>query len=341
MTGVVEKKGNQTIDFLKLFFALCIVGIHTDLVKIFDDPNCQWYIMQLLFRLGVPFFFIVSGYFLGEKLWSYRDREEQHRCVCTYIRRLLPAYVLWSLANLIVTLPQWYRNAHGKLADVATMVVKTILFYPTGAMWFVLACIVGVWIIYLLWNHKVAMVCLAVMAHGFGMLANTYYFVIDGTPFHKIVDCYLEIFLNPRNGIHVGFPMLCIGVFLAKPGLIKKIKCWQAGTIAVISAILLVLEVSIVQGRNTRDDISLWFSFLIFIPFLIIFCLKKDVLSCVSMRWARELSTCIFYSHCFIRTVLREFVGVYSPVMLYGVTILICVFLYLISRKLQILKKVL
>ena len=40
-----ERKENHTIDFLKLFFALCIVGIHTDLVKIFPSEHTQWYVM--------------------------------------------------------------------------------------------------------------------------------------------------------------------------------------------------------------------------------------------------------------------------------------------------------
>lgn len=341
MNRGTEKKGNQTIDFLKLFFAFCIVGIHTDIVKVIDNTDIQWYVMQLVFRLGVPFFFIVSGYFLGGKLWNCNDRESQRQCVLRYSRRLIPAYVLWSLVNLLVTLPQWYRNAHGNLKDVMTMVVKTILLYPTGAMWFVLACIVGAWILYLLWNHKKLMVCVALLAHGFGMLANTYYFVIDGTKLHKIVDWYLEIFLNPRNGVHVGFPMLCIGALLAMPGLVTRIKKWQAAVMTVLSALLLVAEVMIVQGRNTRDDISLWFSFLIFIPFLILFCLKKDVLSKFSMRWAREFSTCIFYSHCFFRTVLREVFAVNEPVVLYCITVALCTALFCISRKVTFLKKVL
>ena len=76
-----ERKENHTIDFLKLFFALCIVGIHTDLVKIFPSEHTQWYVMQVVFRMGVPFFFVVSGYFLGRKLWNCTDRKEQWHCV--------------------------------------------------------------------------------------------------------------------------------------------------------------------------------------------------------------------------------------------------------------------
>ncbi len=136
-----ERKENHTIDFLKLFFALCIVGIHTNLVKIFPSEHTQWYVMQVVFRMGVPFFFVVSGYFLGRKLWNCTDRKEQWHCVGKYIIKLLPPYLVWSIANLIVTIPLWYRNLGGDLKAVHMMIIKTILFYPTGAMWFVLACV--------------------------------------------------------------------------------------------------------------------------------------------------------------------------------------------------------
>ena len=55
------------IDTLKLFFALCIVCIHTGILNGFSNP-VNWYITHLVFRLGVPFFFVTSGMFLGRKL---------------------------------------------------------------------------------------------------------------------------------------------------------------------------------------------------------------------------------------------------------------------------------
>ena len=68
-----ERKENHTIDFLKLFFALCIVGIHTDLVKIFPSEHTQWYVMQVVFRMGVPFFF---------SLFSIDNCHFQYKCNC-------------------------------------------------------------------------------------------------------------------------------------------------------------------------------------------------------------------------------------------------------------------
>lgn len=335
-----EQTENHTIDFLKLFFALCIVGIHTDIVTIFSSERTQWYVMQLLFRMGVPFFFVVSGYFLGGKLWRSKDRKEQWNCIRKYIKKLLPPYLVWSIANLVVAIPLWYRNLGQDWQAVYTMICKTIIFYPTGAMWFVLACGTGAFLLCLLWRHKILMVICAIAAHGFALLANTYYFVIANTPFHHVIDRYLEIFLNPRKGIYVGFPLLMLGALLAYPDLIRHIKAWCAGEILLLSAIALVLEMTILYGKETKDDTSLCISFLILVPSLVVFFLKKDILHHIPMHWARDLSTCVFYPHCFFRTLLRDYYHMEDPIVLYSTTIVICVVIFILSRKSRLLKKI-
>lgn len=335
-----ERTENHTIDFLKLFFALCIVGIHTDIVRLIPSERMQWYVMQVLFRMGVPFFFVVSGYFLGGKLWSCKDRKEQWLCVGKYIKKLLPPYLVWSLVNLIAAIPLWYRNLGGNPKAVQAMIIKTILFYPTGAMWFILACGTGAFLLCLLWKHKFLMVLFAIVAHGFALLANTYYFVIANTPFHKVIDRYLEIFLNPRKGIYVGFPLLMLGALLAYPGLIRNIKTWWAGELTILSGITLVLEVTVLYGKETRDDTSLCLSFLLVVPCLVVFFLKKDVLHKLPMHWARDLSTCIFYPHCFFRTLLRDYYHVEKPLVLYGITLASCLVLFVLSKKSRLIKKI-
>lgn len=335
-----ERKENHTIDFLKLFFALCIVGIHTDIVKIFPSEHTQWYVMQVVFRMGVPFFFVVSGYFLGGKLWNCTDRKEQWHCVGKYIIKLLPPYLVWSIANLIVAIPLWYRNLGGDLKAVHMMIIKTILFYPTGAMWFVLACVIGAFLLCLFWRHKIVMVFFAIAAHTFALFANTYYFVIANTPLHKVIDRYLEIFLNPRKGIYVGFPLLMIGAFLAYPDLIRHFRASWAAELTILAAIALVLEMTFIYGKETKDDISLCISFLILVPCMVVFFLQKDILHRIPMKWARELSTCIFYPHCFFRTLLRDYYHLENPLVLYGITIAICLVLFALSKKSRLIKKI-
>mgnify|MGYP007070012407 CR=1 FL=1 len=51
------------IDIAKFFFAVGIVAIHSKLLK--SDNTIVWLFLHCIFRLGVPFFFFVSGNSFG------------------------------------------------------------------------------------------------------------------------------------------------------------------------------------------------------------------------------------------------------------------------------------
>lgn len=145
----MKKTVSTTIDILKLIFAICIVGIHTQVLTNTSEV-AQWYITHLLFRLGVPFFFCVSGYFLGCKLWSSRDYKETFS---NYRKRLVPPLLVWGGLGLL----QYAVELYIKDVDfigILIRLVRTMIFYPKGAMWYVWACIVATYILQFFWNKK-------------------------------------------------------------------------------------------------------------------------------------------------------------------------------------------
>ena len=48
------------------------------------------------------------------------------------------------------------------------------------------------------------------------VFGNSYYFLIDGTIFGKLMDYYLKICITTRNGLFVGLPLFNIGVIIAR-----------------------------------------------------------------------------------------------------------------------------
>ena len=60
----------NAVDLLKVIFCVFIICLHTEFLEntIGVSSNLTWIIKQYFFRLAVPFFFVTSGYFLGEKL---------------------------------------------------------------------------------------------------------------------------------------------------------------------------------------------------------------------------------------------------------------------------------
>lgn len=77
------------IDIAKLFFAYCIIGLHSG---VFLESKYGYYIHSIVFRLGVPFFFICSGYFLAGKTTA----ENKTEVMLQYIKKLLVPYFLWN-----------------------------------------------------------------------------------------------------------------------------------------------------------------------------------------------------------------------------------------------------
>lgn len=82
-----EHKDYQFVDFLKFFFCLCVVAIHT---TVFSDIDG----ISAVLRLAVPFFFITSGFFLGRKIIN-AEKVEVWQITKRYCMRLLRIFIVF------------------------------------------------------------------------------------------------------------------------------------------------------------------------------------------------------------------------------------------------------
>ena len=57
-------KNNALVDIAKIIFAFGIVALHTGFLL---NTSYGFYVHTIIFRLGVPFFFLTSGYYLAKK----------------------------------------------------------------------------------------------------------------------------------------------------------------------------------------------------------------------------------------------------------------------------------
>ena len=85
----MNKKIFTGIDVFKCIAALGVVVIHTR-VPFFN----------ILGRLGVPFFAIVSGMFFFKKYLSFNSNYERKLYLLKYTRRIFLLYLTWQLIYL-------------------------------------------------------------------------------------------------------------------------------------------------------------------------------------------------------------------------------------------------
>ena len=93
-----EKKEYRALDFSKFVAAFLVAAIH---IPPFEEiaPVFSHEFQQVICRMAVPFFFVCTGYFIGEKITD-KDRVKK------YLFHIIKMYVWWSLLYLIPIIDQ-------------------------------------------------------------------------------------------------------------------------------------------------------------------------------------------------------------------------------------------
>lgn len=232
------------------------------------------------------------------------DDVKKRRGICRqYIFRNTPMFLFWSTIGLI-----WYfivllseRSNH-----ILLRMIRTAVFYPRGAMWFLAASMVAVLLIGLLWDHKIILILLS-GGYCFALIATTYYFLVNGTWIGKIVDLYMLVFISARNGIGVGLIYIGLGVWISKDN--NSVMKWKMSSIVIVNIILyiiLMFEMDFIYGKYVLDDSSC-FMILSFLSVMIfVFALKISVpYSKEDSIKIRKIST---YLYC-LHPVFNDYVG--------------------------------
>ncbi|MFF2446510.1 acyltransferase [Neobacillus sp. NPDC058068] len=89
---------NDTIDYIKFFAIFFVVCIHTFPFSTYHfagiDGEKINFVINVFARFGVPYFFVISGYLLGQKLKNTNQKPDYIR---KYLLKTTKLLVVWSL----------------------------------------------------------------------------------------------------------------------------------------------------------------------------------------------------------------------------------------------------
>lgn len=321
------KQTKSAIDIAKFFFCICIIALHTHVADALPAEGRYW-LMALVIRQAVPFFFVASGYFLGKKLMA-SPKEESSKITLGYCKRLTIPLLFWEFLNLIL---HFVLDVHGgeSMSIVLKKSLHTMFFYPYGGLWFVQACIVGAILLlpFIRYCKLNVAIVIGLLLYGFALLCNNYYFLVEGTFIQPVVDNYMTLCTTARNGLFTGFISMAVGMKCSE---IEKKITGVHPLFCVLSFILFVLECYFLKDRNTIDDHALYISHLFILPTLLLLLLKSNF----SLKYEislslRNLSVGMFFLHSLINNTLSVAVGfgiirfIFTCIIAYG----ICIFCY-------------
>lgn len=289
------------IDLLKLSFALCILALHRNaLYGLRVGPDLE----RLLFRPAVPFFFAASGFFLRRKCLKAGSPGTATRM---YVHRLLTPLMVFGSLNTLLAVREMLR-AGLTTGAILEDVLRHLLFSPYGALWYLLASIVGAVLLlpFLRRNRLNAALLLGALLYAVALLLNSYWFLVEGLPrVSAIIGWYMRTFISARNGVFVGFFFLGLGM-----------KCWDIHAarapkfrslcpLLVLACALYAAEVLALRTRAYLDDGALFITHILLIPSLLLTAAACPLK--LPERWsvlARNLSTGIYLLHRAILSLL-------------------------------------
>lgn len=253
MTKDIKKENYYILDILKFFFCLCVIGLHSELL-IELNPNFYYFFEKGILRLAVPFFMVTSGFLLAKNY----SKEESIEVFIKYSKRLLKLLIFFELIGMAMNFCTQLIIEKNGLFQIIKGFIKSAIFYPFNALWYIQAVIVGMWISYPFVKKKKTKIGLlfGFLLYIFALLCNSYYFIADGS---EIIKNYMNICISARNGLFVGFFFVLLGFELHKlsdRGMDKRILYFSL----IVIYFIYLIEIIFIRGKISLDDKSLFIS---------------------------------------------------------------------------------
>ena len=285
------KERNASIDMFRFICALMVVSIHTAPLSELGQP---WgYIMvQILPRIGVPFFFCTMGYYYIGSLLKKQDKFLQT------MKRLLITYGLWSIIYYIPDGKQVLDGSVSLRGFLVNCLRQFLVYGSREHFWFFPAVFFAV-IVSTLFAKAGKLSWLAWMsiaAYVLGLLGCSYYGIGNQIPL-------IASFINSsqydliRRIVLMGFPFFMLGYFLQKTDL-KKTENKKCMILHGIFQAAFLMEIIVVNKVQIQKNVYITVVLYPLLFYTMLLLLKNP---CEKYRKAavvtRDLANFIYYSH--------------------------------------------
>lgn len=250
--------------------------------------------------------------------------------------------MIFEPISLLLKIVEWISIGSSILV-ITLKSVRSVLFYPMGALWYMQAVIIAVVVLIPLIKRKKEFwaIPFGILGYAFALLANRYYFLIADTFVADIVDIYLYIFVSARNGLFVGVIYITIGLLISKYEYWFEKNIKLVRTVCLLSMLLYVFEGYCLRNHIGVDDNALYIMHLLFVPSLFIVAINPIVKIKANTKLFRNLSTSVYLLHSPVLMCVQMIHGLFGDaIATYWITvvaafilIMICLIIYCCKLK--------
>ncbi len=250
---------NMSVDAMKVTLAVMVVGIHTHFLSEVNQL-VSYVLNQGLFRVAVPIFFIINGYYFSTAITSGK--------AASWLKKIVVLYLCWMGIYLF----EWWELDEFSFFGLAKNVHTIIFGY--FHLWYLPATVGAAMLISLfrrLSARYLAALIICTFSIGvFGQYAGNFHFAESSA-----IDRVLNMGWVYRNFLFCGLPFFGIGYMLATGKFESNITHAQALLGASVGIFLVLAESYtnyILIGKGENFD--LLFSLIFACPAIFIF-IKK------------------------------------------------------------------
>ena len=329
------KRIYNTIDLVKFLAAFLVVAIHT---RPFYTYTVIDYYFTCLCRVAVPFFFISTSFFFFSK---------ETPDIKKYTKRLLTLYLVWFVIEIPFVYHRFFIAYDQPLSLQILNFFRCLVFNNTWyASWYIMACIIGVNIIYWLSRKLNNEWLLAIGITGYivSLLCSSYSGVFDLYLPEKILNYHtqFEYMFMPANSFIVALLYVVLGKIVAER--VKKEQLLSRHknlTFLVIICLLFGVEVHILKSYVSFNDTFLFLPILVLCGFLLLL-QTSIIISSETSLWLRNMSILIYILHPIFVVINSVLLGLSYGGGLFVITLLEsiigCSLVIKVSNKVQVLK---
>ncbi|EAS44641.1 acyltransferase family protein [Photobacterium profundum 3TCK] len=262
-----------------------IVALHGGFLKD-TSPDLAYFINNGLFRIAVPIFFIISGFFYFSM---------NHQKKIKWSKKLATIYMTWSVIYSYF----WFDFSH-------PISVRNFLYVINGYhhLWFVPALLYSAFFVVFINKFRVNKFVTIFLLFSMG-------FILQHAVFNDYIDIdnvngFNQLYLY-RNFLFFGLPFFILGNVLAEYEVFfRKIKPLVLPML-IVSFIIMLIETYFnykLYGDVVGVDILL--SLLILCPFIFLFVLMGNSINTEVFLNLAQLSSAIYFIHQFVLIVVRK-----------------------------------
>lgn len=208
-----KKKYYPLVDIAKCVMAILVVAIHTNPQSTIGNPSLEYLILRV-YQMAVPFFFVVSGFFLGNKIRGRESLQHARR----WLIRVFVLYTIWTVLYLPYTFYGFWIE-QTKVTTAVIVFVRNFLLigenYMSWPLWYLLGMLMAGIIIYLFLRLGLgvkSMIGFAVLLVIVGAWLDYNH---DNDVANPLIQTYFRLFKSTRNGLFQGFPYMVMGLMIA------------------------------------------------------------------------------------------------------------------------------